>query len=396
MSTPVENGSARTGSQLRKLGLVALGLVAAVSLMLLAFVTPSIHSGAHDLPLAVSGPAQATDRLTAQLQKAQPGAFDVTRYASADDAATAIEERKEIGGIAVGTKGVTIQTASGAGSPYAQLLKSIGAAQQAAGRKVTYTELAPLTKDDPAGAGLTGLALPLTFGGMISAVLLSTLFKRSPGLRVAGSVGFAIVGGLLGAAIMQYGFHAIDGKYWLTALAIVLGIAAISLTVGGLEMLLGGAGLGIGAVLMMFVANPLSAMATGAAWLPHPWGTIGQGFPLGAAGTMLRSAAFFDGHRIGAALIVLSCWILLGLVLNLVAGRRRMRATAQQPQSTDVAADEVSRPAAAQGSSGPRPVDRPVAEPVAARVEPSTRPVDAAAAGAQPWVDPSMVATDIR
>ena len=61
----------------------------------------------------------------------------------------------------------------------------------------------------------------------------------------------------------------------------MLGIAAISLTVLGLNSLLGLAGIGLGAVLMLFVANPLSGLATGAAWLPSPWGTLGQYLPLG-------------------------------------------------------------------------------------------------------------------
>jgi len=67
------------------------------------------------------------------------------------------------------------------------------------------------------------------------------------------------------------------------SLALAFGVAATSLFILGMESLLGMAGLGVGAVLMMFVATPLSGLAAGRHWLPQPWGFIGQRLPIGAA-----------------------------------------------------------------------------------------------------------------
>lgn len=116
-------------------------------------------------------------------------------------------------------------------------------------------------------------------------------------------------------AILQFGFGSVDGNYVTTSLSLSLGMAAISLFVLGMESLLGFAGLGIGAVLMMFIANPLSGMATGWQWLPSPWGFIGQLLPPGAAGSLLRADAFFDGRGAGLPILVLTCWAVLGIVL---------------------------------------------------------------------------------
>ncbi|MBB5832374.1 hypothetical protein [Brachybacterium aquaticum] len=103
----------------------------------------------------------------------------------------------------------------------------------------------------------------------------------------------------------------------------------ISLFVLGMESLLGYPGLGIGAILMMFVANPLSGMATGWQWLPSPWGLIGQLLPIGASGTLVRSVAFFDGHGAARPILVLACWAVLGaLLVGLSAVRGRRRRTA--------------------------------------------------------------------
>lgn len=301
-----------------------IGLGAIVSLMVLAFLAPAINSGPHDLPLAVSGPAPAVAQLEATLDKAQPGAFDVTEHGSLEEVTDAVHDRDAIGGISIATDGsITITSAGGAGTPYKAVLTGIGTSLQASGVTVTSTDIAPLTKDDPNGAGLTALALPLAFGGMISAVLLSRLLQHHPWLRVLGAAAASLAVGFAVVAILQFGFGSVDGDYLETALALALGTAAISLFVLGMESLLGFRGLGIGGVLIMFVANPLSAMATGWQWLPKPWGTIGQLLPPGAAGTLIRSEAFFDGHGSLPPIIVLSVWVAVGVALTGIAVLRR-------------------------------------------------------------------------
>ena len=69
-----------------KLVAIVLGLTAMVALMLLAFAAPALHSGPEDLPLAVSGPEPATSQVTAALDEQVPGAFDVTTYATEQEA----------------------------------------------------------------------------------------------------------------------------------------------------------------------------------------------------------------------------------------------------------------------------------------------------------------------
>ncbi|MFC8732146.1 ABC transporter permease [Luteimicrobium sp. NPDC057192] len=324
------------------LGLV-VALAAAIGLMVLAFGAPAVNSGAHDLPLAVSGPPAAIDGLTHALDTAQPGAFDVTAHTGADDVTSAIEDRDAVGGIVLDPSDptrVTVEVASAAGTPYAPLLRAVGASLAAKGDTVTYTDVVPLTADDPTGAGLTALALPIMFGGMASAVTLVNVARRSRVRRVVASLAFSVLAGITATAVLQLWLGSVDGSFWLTAAGIGLGVAGVSLTVLGLESLLGYAGLGLGAVLMLFVANPLSGIATGAAWLPHPWGEIGQLLPIGAAGTLTRSAAFFDGAGAAQAVVVLVGWIALGLVLVALSGlraRRRQRsapAAAVEPEPT--------------------------------------------------------------
>lgn len=308
-------------------GLVA-ALTGVICLMLLAFATPSLNSGAHDLPLAVSGPAAATGQITSMLEQNAPGTFEVQTYANAEEGAEAITNREAIGGISVGANGVRIQTAAGAGSPYKSILTGIGTQMTAAGQQVTYSELAPTTEDDPTGSGIATLGFPLIFGGMAASAVLALAYKGAARNRFVAVTGLAILGGLAAAAILQFGFGAFDGNYLLTSAAVTAGILAIAFPVLGLEQRIGTAGLGLMGVLLMFVSNPLSGLATGPQWLPAFWGDLGQFFPIGAAGTAIRSAVYFGGAGATQAWIVLACWALAGLLIAAVAGKKKAVANA--------------------------------------------------------------------
>ena len=300
-----------------------LGLSVVVSLMLLAFATPAVKSGAKDMPIAVSGPQQAVSTVQAQLEKRSPGTFDVTTFSSADEAADAIKERDVVGGIALGKDGATIQTASAAGAPYSNVLKGVGAGLEKQGQKVTYTDVVPLPKNDPTGAAMTAAALPLIFGGMATSAAMFFTLRGSTGRRFIGIIGVAAVAGLAASAILHFWLDVMEGSFWLLAASVGMGIAAIAFTVIGLAKNLGQAGFGLGALIMFFLSNPISGIATGPSWLPSPWGAIGQLMPVGAAGTALRSSAYFDGHGATHAWIVLACWALGGALLMALGKARK-------------------------------------------------------------------------
>jgi len=318
----------------KKLVAVVLGLSAVIGLMLLAFVLPSINSGPHELKLGIAGPVQATAQISASLEASKPGAFDTRDFADADALRDAIRNRDVVGGIAVDATGPHVLIATAGGTPIAQTLTGVASGlAESSGAKVPVEDVVPLTADDPTGAGLTALALPLVFGGIMPAVVLVQLFPRSIVKRVLGAGGVAVVAGFALTAILQFGTNSLDGNYLLTALALTLGMSAISLPILGLESLLGMKGFALGAVTMMFIGNPLSGMATTAAWLPAGWGALGQLLPPGAAGASVRSTAFFDGHGAATPLLVLACWIVVGIALCVAAGRKKASTPVVEPEA---------------------------------------------------------------
>ena len=182
---------------------------------------------------------------------------------------------------------------------------------------VEREDLAPTTKDDPQAAGIALLGLPLAFGGIISAVVATFLFRGNKWLKLAVLVGIAALGALVATWMLHSVYGTLSGSFGMEWLAVSLGILATSMLTAGLGAVIGTAGAGIGAILTIFLANPLSGLSTGPWLLPAGWSTLGQWMPIGATGHLVRSLAFFDGGGTGAAWWVLAAWIATGLLLLL-------------------------------------------------------------------------------
>src|SRR3546814_9788976 len=72
--------------------------------------------------------------------------------------------------------GPHVLIATAGGTPIAQTLTGPASGlAESSGVKVPVEDVVPLTADDPTGAGLTALALPLVFGGIMPAVVLVQL-----------------------------------------------------------------------------------------------------------------------------------------------------------------------------------------------------------------------------
>ncbi|TYB56230.1 hypothetical protein FXF51_44290 [Nonomuraea sp. PA05] len=303
---------------------IVLGLTAVVVVMLCAFALPSVKGGPHHVPLGLAGPRPATQALQNGLDK---NAWDVTLYPDAQTLQSAIEQRDVAGGLALAPGGLTVYTATAGGQQATAAITALGtgmAAQQQS--KATVSDLVPFPADDPRGAGFTASALPMIFGGIMPAIVLLRLFPGHVNLRrrVTGAILFALVAGAAVAAVLEFGFGSLHGTYWLTALGLSLGMAALSIPFLALESLLGFAGLGAGAAVMMLIGNPLSGMA-GPYWLPTGWATLGQLLPPGASGSLVRALSFFDGTGAATPAWTLAAWVVAGLLIILIAGRRTTR-----------------------------------------------------------------------
>ena len=314
-------------------GVVAL-LTILISAILTAFAWPAARASVHDIPIAVAGPAASADQVVAALEERSPGAFDITRVSDTAAADTAIRNRDVYGAIDVTSGKPGVIVASAASPVIAQALQALGTALTqpssptgsagSAGSAGSVRDLAPLSSEDPRGAGLSAGSLPLVLGGMLAALLLTNRIRGAV-QRLTGALIYSVTGGLAMAAILQFWLGSIKGDYWANAGVIALSVAATSFTILGLEALLGTIGFSIGAVLMMLLGNPLSGTTSAPEMLPGRSGQLGQFLPPGAAGRLLRSTAFFDGHAALQPVLVLLAWLVVGAALVVVGSTRRSR-----------------------------------------------------------------------
>jgi hypothetical protein len=297
-------------------------LAALVCLALVAFVWPAVNTAPRHVPIALGAPPPVAAELARNLDTAAPGAFDVTPVADRAEAVARIKARDVYGALVVGPQGAEVLTASAASPAVAQILRDVatrlGEAQQ---RPVQVSDVVPLPKDDPRGVGLAAGALPLVLGGIATASALRFRVP-TPGRRVAGVLGSAALGGVVMATVLQW-LGVLAGDFWVNAGVVSLGIAAIASALLGLENLAGLPGMVLGGATVLLLGNPLSGLTSAPEMLPAGWGTLGQLLPPGAAGTALRSTAYFDGAGATSALMVLAAWLVMGVGLMLLPIRRR-------------------------------------------------------------------------
>jgi hypothetical protein len=322
--------------------LIGLGLAAAIIVIVLAFIWPNVTAQAKDVPIVVAGPQAVAQPLVDQLDKATDGAFAIKTVSDRDAAVNAIEHRTAYGAIVLGAS-PEVLTASAANSAIAQQLATLAsqlqqqlqaaadAQAQAAGIAaptvtVKVTDVVPLASTDPRGIGIASAAFPLVFGGMIGGVSL-TIALRGSVRRMVGVTVYAAAAGLALSAVLGTWLGLVQGNYFALAGAFALALAAISATIVGAASVLGNAGLGVGPVVFLLFANPISSSTTPKEFLVGSWGDVGQWFPPGAGVTLLRDISYFPKADSTFPWLVLVAWTVLGYLLAMI-GHFRNRSAA--------------------------------------------------------------------
>lgn len=316
------------------------------SLALWAFAWPAARTAPRDLPVGVAGPPAAAARAGHQLERRQ-GAFEVHRYRDEAAARDAIERREVYGAIIATPHGPETLTASAASPVVAQLLERAG--QSAGGGSARTTDVVATPDGDPRGAVLGASVLPMALSGVAAGALVVLLGLRGGRAVLALLGGAALVGAAVSAVAGSW-LGVLTGNWWAQAGAVALTSLAISASVAGLGAVLGRAGIGVGAALAVLFGNPFSGVTTAPEMLPLPVGFLGQGLPPGAGGTLLRSVAFFGGNAVGAPVVVLTVWAVVGLLLVTVGGLRHGPFAAR----TESSGNEPDAATGPRGQSGAR------------------------------------------
>lgn len=343
-----------------------------VALVILAFTWPTKTMEAKNLPVSIAGPEVTVSQFEQSLKDKGIETFELKQASSREEAEQQIKQRETYGAI-VFTEGAApeVLTAPAANAAATQMLNGVATqlnaqiqqkalaaktealtqavqaggeqsaqaaaqleqmkvqAEQASAMAVKTTAVVPLSDSDTSGSGIAIAAFPLVMGGTIGGVLSLTLINGT-WRRFATATLYAVIAGALTALILSTWFGFIPGDFatlWAAFGATYLATASFMIGMGAL--LVPAAGLGLGAVVTMFIGNPISGASMPSAFLPGAWGQIGQMMVPGASSTLLRSIAYFPEAATSGQWLVLGSWIAFGLLTGVIGWAVKERRTAK-------------------------------------------------------------------
>lgn len=343
-----------------------------VALVILAFTWPTKTMEAKNLPVSITGPEVTVSQFEQSLKDRGIETFELKQATSREDAENQIKQRETYGAI-VFTEGAApeVLTAPAANAAATQMLNSVATqlnaqiqqqalaaktealtqavqaggeqgaqaaaqleqmkaeAEKASAMTVKTTAVVPLSESDSSGSGIAISAFPLVIGGILGGSF-SALRVNGTWRRFATATLYAVIGGALTALILNVWFGLIPGDFatlWAAFSATYLATASFIVGVSALAVPI--VGLGAGAVVTMFIGNPISGATMPSVFLPGAWGAIGQMMVPGASSTLLRSIAYFPEAATSGQWLVLGSWIAFGLLAGVIGWALKERRSAK-------------------------------------------------------------------
>ena len=343
-----------------------------VSLVILAFTWPTKTMEAKNLPVSIAGPEVTVSQFEQSLKDQGIETFELKQATSREDAEQQIKQRETYGAI-VFTEGAApeVLTAPAANAAATQMLNGVATqlnaqiqhqalaaktqaltqaieaggeqgaqaaaqleqmkaeAEKASAMAVKTTAVVPLNESDSSGSGIAVAAFPLVIGGILGGSF-SALRVNGTWRRFVTATLYAVIGGALTALILNIWFGLIPGDFatlWAAFSATYLATASFIVGVSALTVPI--VGLGVGAVITMFIGNPIAGASMPSVFLPGAWGAIGQMMVPGASSTLLRSIAYFPEVATSGQWLVLGSWIAFGLLAGVIGWALKERRSAK-------------------------------------------------------------------
>jgi len=278
----------------------------------------------HDIPVGLVGPSQALQPMTDALAQKAPGAFKFTTYDS-EDAARAALDRREVDGIVVvgGPATSRIIVAGAAGDTATTVIVSVfGAALSAQGPQVPVEVVHPFAGGDAHGLILFFLVLATLISTL---VVQAVLLARAASTRGAAWLGVTAVWAVLAGAVGVAAATWIAGGYDAGSLVpmgalVALTSFAAGAFVGGSTRLLGPAGLGLSALVIVLLDLISSGGPAGSTILPDVYRWMSPWMPAGQLNSALQGTLYFGGEGVAFPVLVISAWVVVGLLLFILSG----------------------------------------------------------------------------
>lgn len=300
---------------------------ALVLVTLLALIGTAIRDPRpHDIALGVVGPAPAVEQVTAAVSAQASGVFAFTSYDSEDAARAAIDSRAIDGALVLGPS-PRIIVAGAAGDAVTGVITTVfGAALASQGGPVPVEVVHPFTGGDPHGLVLFFLVLATLISTLVVQVgLLVRARERGMTAWLGVTTLWALVAAATGTLVFDWIANWAFDAAGIVSLAALLALAslAVGTVIGGSARLLGAAGLGLGALIVVLLDLVSSGGPAGSEFLPDAYRWMSPWMPAGELYSALRGALYFGGQGVGTPQMVLVGWLAAGLLLMTVAAGLR-------------------------------------------------------------------------
>jgi hypothetical protein len=117
----------------------------------------------------------------------------------------------------------------------------------------------------------------------------------------------------------------LSSAFWAASALAALGVAAAGAVVAGSARLLGGPGLGLSGLVVVLLGLVASGGPAGSEFLPDFYRWIAPWMVPGQLYSALRGALYFNGAGLGGPVMVLTGWLVVGILLMVLGELVRRR-----------------------------------------------------------------------
>ncbi|MEU7487967.1 DUF3533 domain-containing protein [Streptomyces sp. NPDC042319] len=307
--------------------LLIIGVLALTAAFIASYAGAFHSPKPRDVAFAVVAPPQASGQLVAKLDGMAGSPLDARPAGSRAEAVRQLKDREIDGALVYDPRGKQdeLLVAGGSGSALSDAVQKVLAkAEQAEGRTVRTTDVAPADPQDARGLSSFYLVVGWCVGGYLCAAILAISYGARPtnGRRAVIRLGtlllYSVLAGLTGALVIGPVLGALPGSVvalWGLGALIVFAVGAATLAFQGIA---GIVGIGLTILVVVIGGNPSAGGAYPYPLLPPFWHAIGPALPPGAGTWAARSIAYFDGQALTGPLLVLAAWAVVAAALTLL------------------------------------------------------------------------------
>src|SRR5438270_9272427 len=265
----------------------------------------------HDIPVGLVGPAPAVQQISTAFGTNAPGAFQFTSYGSEAEARRALDSRSIDGALVLDGPSPRLIVAGAAGDASTSVITAaITNIFKAQGATVAVETVHPFAAGDSHGLVLVLVVVAVLISTLVTqALLFGTARDAGFGARLIVVLAFAVLAGpvAMGTAAWIAGGY---GSGFSTAVGLVmLAAVAVGTAVSGSSRLLGAAGRGLAALVVVLLDLVTSGGPVGSQLLPDFYRSVAPWMPAGTLYSGMRGALYFGGAGTGAPVGGLTRWL---------------------------------------------------------------------------------------